>query len=313
MNPALITGACRFRLTTLGEREKGRATVRPANNEPEGPEMAKWFVNICIGSLVLGMTFCLLGDAFAQAACSVTDPTGTPLNVRTSPNGNVVGTLNNGAQVIILDRASRTGKSWVYVGRYEDHVPIGWVYRDYINCNTQARTATAHSMCFERHYDAAHLGKHPDQLITSMTLALDPDGPVARGSPTIEEGRVKVPFDFKIAMTRRGDNNLYVQAGYVENRDGTYRGVVECDGGGFTLRQIPSGVLLSIGLGAGYRQSIRMTVVPDPCGESAQFNNSVDIERGKDDNTFRLDAVSNQVCARLFDKIDWNAVGSQNQ
>jgi hypothetical protein len=25
------------------------------------------------------------------------DPTGTPLNVRTTPNGNIVGTLNNGS------------------------------------------------------------------------------------------------------------------------------------------------------------------------------------------------------------------------
>jgi hypothetical protein len=45
-------------------------------------------------------------------------------------------------------------------------------------------------MCFERRYNAEHLSKHPNRLITSMTLALDPDGPVARGSPTMEEGKV---------------------------------------------------------------------------------------------------------------------------
>ena len=173
--------------------------------------------------------------------------------------------------------------------------------------------ACADSLCFGRHYDAAHLAKHPDQLVTNMTLALNPDGPVARGSPTMDGGRIKIPFDFKIAMTKRGDNNLYVQEGYVENREGKYRGVVECDGGGFMLRKAPSGVLLSIGLGAGYRQSIRMSIVSDPCGESDRINNSVDIERGKDDDTFRLDAVSTQVCSRLFDKIDWDAVGRQNQ
>jgi hypothetical protein len=164
--------------------------------------------------------------------------------------------------------------------------------------------AFANSLCFERHYNAAHLGKHPDQLVTSMTLALDPDGPVARGTPTSE-----MPFDFKIAMTKRGDNSLYVQEGYVQNWEGKYRGMVECDGGGFILRRVPSGVLLSIGLGAGYAQKgIRMAVVPDPCGES---DKSVDIERGKDDDTFRLNAVSTRVCSRLFDKIDWDAVGRQ--
>lgn len=120
-------------------------------------------------------------------------------------------------------------------------------------------------------------------------------------------------IDFKIAMTKRGDNNLYVQLGGVENRDGQYRGVVACDGGGFVLQKIPSGALLSIGLGPGGSQGIRMAVVPDPCGESDRINNSVNIDRGKDDRTFRLDAVSPKVCSRLFDKIDWDAVGKQNQ
>ena len=173
--------------------------------------------------------------------------------------------------------------------------------------------AFSDNMRFDRHYDASHLGRHPDQLVTSMMLTLDPDGPVARSNPTMDEGRINILFDFKIAMTRRGDNNLYVQEGYVENWDGKYRGVVECDGGGFILQKAPSGVLLSIGLGVGYNQSIRMAVVPDPCGESGKINNLVDIERGKDDHTFRLAAVSTQVCSRLFGKIDWDAVGRQNQ
>jgi hypothetical protein len=34
-------------------------------------------------------------------------------------------------------------------------------------------SAFAESMCFERHYDAEHLSRHPDQLVTSKTLALD--------------------------------------------------------------------------------------------------------------------------------------------
>jgi hypothetical protein len=270
---------------------------------------------ICAGSI----------ESFAQSPCEVMDPTGTPLNVRASPNGHIVGTLQNGVQVSVLDRAvDRKKQQWVYVGLSEDQSPIGWVYREFIACKSngtasqsagveqshirQRFPAFADSLCFDRHYDTAHLGKHPDQLVTSMTLALDPDGPVARGN-----SRTETPFDFKISMTKRGDNKLYVQEGSVWNEDGKYRGVVECDGGGFKLRKGPSGVLLSIGLGPGHSQSIRMAVVPDPCGESDRINNSVDIERGKDDDTFRLDAVSTQVCSRLFDKIDWDAVGRQNQ
>ena len=256
--------------------------------------------------------------ALAQASvCRVSDPTGTPLNVRTVPGGTkIVDTLQNGTLVTILD----TKNKWAYIGLLPGKneapqgdkivVPTGWVYRDYLDCtNQQTKNSPAFTgrICFDRHYDAAHLAKHPDQLVTSMTLALDPDAPVARGN-----NRNNVPFDFKIAMTKRGDNKLYVQEGSVKNSDGKYRGVVECDGGGFILQKAPSGVLLSIGLqdSAGY---IRMAAVPDPCGESDRINKSVDIERGKDDDTFRLDAVSTQVCSRLFDKIDWDAVGRQNQ
>jgi hypothetical protein len=117
-----------------------------------------------------------------------------------------------------------------------------------------------------------------------------------------------------IAMTKRGDNNLYVQEGFVESSGGKYRGVVECDGGGFVLQKIPSGVLLSLGLGPEFvNQGIRMAIVPDPCGESVRLNNSIEVERGKDDHTFRLDTAAKRVCSRLFDKIDWQAVGRQNQ
>jgi hypothetical protein len=128
--------------------------------------------------------------------------------------------------------------------------------------------ASGEPLCFERHYTSAHLAQHPDQLVTSMTLSLDPDGPASRGVSTIDQGRIGIPFDFKIAMTMRGSNSLYVQEGYVEERDAEYRGIVECDGGGFVLRKIASGMLLSIGLGPGWRQSIRMAVIPDPCGEN---------------------------------------------
>jgi hypothetical protein len=71
-----------------------------------------------------------------QTNCRVMDPTGTPLNVRTPPNGHIVGTLNNGDQVTVLDRTSGLrGKTWVYVGNYENNKPIGWVFREFIVCS----------------------------------------------------------------------------------------------------------------------------------------------------------------------------------
>ena len=158
--------------------------------------------------------------------------------------------------------------------------------------------AFAESLCYARHYDAAHLARHPDQLVTSMVLALDPEGPVRRGSSNSNDGKTKIPFDFKIAMTRRGNNNLYVQEGYVEEKDGNYRGVVECDGGGIRLRRDPSGAIVSIGFGDGYGERIRMSVAPDPCGDGDSNKETIDIERGKDDGTFRLDAVPVHFCSR---------------
>ena len=83
--------------------------------------------------IVLGIV--IAGAGQGSAACRVADPTPTPLNVRTSPNGRIVSTLENGMLVSMLDRATdRRGQTWVFVGTAEDQTPIGWVFRDYIDC-----------------------------------------------------------------------------------------------------------------------------------------------------------------------------------
>lgn len=77
-----------------------------------------------------------VGPAHGQSTCRVLDPTGTPLNVRTSPSGRIVGALRHGMIVTVLDRSTdRQGRSWVYVGR-EDSTPVGWVYDNYIDCRS---------------------------------------------------------------------------------------------------------------------------------------------------------------------------------
>jgi hypothetical protein len=71
----------------------------------------------------------------AQAECIVADPTPTPLNARTAPNGRIIATLDNGQQVMIIDRAQdERMRPWVYVSDPETNNPIGWVYRRYIVC-----------------------------------------------------------------------------------------------------------------------------------------------------------------------------------
>jgi uncharacterized protein YraI len=66
--------------------------------------------------------------------CIVEDPTGTPLNVRSGPNGPMLGALHNGALVRILDTTSdERGSRWAYIAPVEAG-KRGWVYGAYLRC-----------------------------------------------------------------------------------------------------------------------------------------------------------------------------------
>jgi hypothetical protein len=70
-----------------------------------------------------------------EPPCTVVDPTGTPLNVRDSPNGKVTGTLANGLPVAIIEsRTAANGKAWVRVMDPQTEKPIGWVFREFVSC-----------------------------------------------------------------------------------------------------------------------------------------------------------------------------------
>jgi hypothetical protein len=73
--------------------------------------------------------------AMAQSRCRVMDPTGTPLNLRTAPNGQIVGNLVNGVLVSITDNSvDAKGRPWVYITETETGVGLGWVFREFIAC-----------------------------------------------------------------------------------------------------------------------------------------------------------------------------------
>jgi hypothetical protein len=62
----------------------------------------------------------------------VTDPTGTPLNVRRF-DGKVIGALHNGEIVKVLRTGpDHQGKPWAYVACETNGE--GWVYREFISC-----------------------------------------------------------------------------------------------------------------------------------------------------------------------------------
>ena len=75
--------------------------------------------------------------AQAEKVCKVTDPTGTPLNVRDKPSGRVINRLRNGREVYIEETAyDSQGRPWVKVGGYYNgkYRIWGWVIREFISC-----------------------------------------------------------------------------------------------------------------------------------------------------------------------------------
>lgn len=84
-----------------------------------------------IATIVAGM---LSTSALAET-CKVTDPTNTPLNARATPNGKIIGKLQNGRVIYISDiQYDKKGKAWAMAFDARTDRYLGWVYRDYISC-----------------------------------------------------------------------------------------------------------------------------------------------------------------------------------
>lgn len=71
-------------------------------------------------------------------ACTVADPTGTPLNVRSGPNGEVLGTVRNGEVLRVFNVTSRNAKLWAQAWRDPSDNAVGWVFDDYLACEEDA-------------------------------------------------------------------------------------------------------------------------------------------------------------------------------
>jgi hypothetical protein len=65
--------------------------------------------------------------------CKITDPTGTPLNIRTIDK-KITGTIGNGQIVYVTDySADDAGKPWAFIETASGR-KLGWVYREFISC-----------------------------------------------------------------------------------------------------------------------------------------------------------------------------------
>ena len=77
---------------------------------------------------------CKAGGSGDVVPCKVTDPTGTPLNIRAEAGGEVIGQVRNGVTVRALERTTRNGQEWVLVEKWGEDSAIGWVYDPYLKC-----------------------------------------------------------------------------------------------------------------------------------------------------------------------------------
>jgi hypothetical protein len=76
--------------------------------------------------------------------CTVKDPTGTPLNIRLSPNGPVVGTAKNGTELMFIEHRDVDGKLWALVERFQPgelaaDFDGAWVFGAYLDCATDTK------------------------------------------------------------------------------------------------------------------------------------------------------------------------------
>lgn len=91
-------------------------------------------------SLTTGLMLGALAGAIAWAApalagdrCKVTDPTGTPLNIRDQKK-TIIGAIANGQDVYVQRYSEDSdGKPWAYVTT-KGGKRLGWVYREFISC-----------------------------------------------------------------------------------------------------------------------------------------------------------------------------------
>ncbi len=94
---------------------------------------------------VFAVLACLVAStpsAFAAyGECYVDDPTGTPLNVRTAPNGTILTTLANGSIVEVVDEMKIGQKHWLFVARQGER--LGWIFGAYVVCKQPGETREA--------------------------------------------------------------------------------------------------------------------------------------------------------------------------
>lgn len=109
--------------------------------------MKIWVTMLCAALGITAPVAGALACSGGSPLCTVVDPTGTALNIRSGPDGKIVGTAVKGTTLEFIDHQSVKGKKWARVGRYDPNTDAlnaigGMVFAAYIACDGDMSKAT---------------------------------------------------------------------------------------------------------------------------------------------------------------------------
>ncbi len=136
------------------------------------------------------------------------------------------------------------------------------------------RIAASGWRCLKRGYDAAHLKKHPLQKVTAIAVALKGPASVEKSNDSYPHTRLDVSLSFSLRDGSTARRDVSCGAG---------RTMFSCEGAFRLMRKDAKGAWLKAG------------EYDDP--QAAQAPTMLDIELGRDDRTFRLDASTEADCS----------------
>ncbi|CAN5578058.1 hypothetical protein BH10ACI1_BH10ACI1_08630 [soil metagenome] len=111
--------------------------------------------NISCYLLLFGvLVFATVQEASSQS-CKVADTTGTPLNVRSSPNGRILQTLRNDTTVYIEETSyDSKNRPWVKISisNKNGRKVLGWVFREFVSCSSEKDTNSTPKNSWQQFY-----------------------------------------------------------------------------------------------------------------------------------------------------------------
>ena len=142
-----------------------------------------------------------------------------------------------------------------------------------------AMSAQAEELCYGREYSAAHLAKHPDQLVTAMQLKI------------YDEPKFTPPKGWAIKVFKRGRKDAVLAAGLCGEAQRPGRSHLhcfgECDGGSFEVQFTGTNEMLL---------RLDRLRVSSECGGEEEVE---ELLSGVDDKVFRLDRLPVSACGRV--------------